>query len=96
MADQASFARDLGYLDKFLVSLKTHAGTLSEPQRSELLGLLDEEAQRWGRIKGILDGQAAPAAASAKAEASNSPAPVAGSVEPASRGWTVGSLMPKG
>lgn len=91
MAEQASFARDLGYLDKFLVSLKTHAGTMSEPQRSELIDLVSEQVERWGRIKGILSGQAAPVEAAGTKDAEPAPAQ-AGS---ATRGWTVGSLMPK-
>ncbi|MBO9539540.1 hypothetical protein J7643_03005 [bacterium] len=94
MAQEASFARDLGYLDKFLTNLKTHAGSLAEPQRGELVKLLDEEVQRWDRIKALLSGVAVAPQETASASApavKTAPA----QAERAGKGWTVGSLMPK-
>jgi len=78
------FSRDLGYLDKFLTSLRAHAEGLAEPQRSELLKLVNAEVATWGRIRDLLAGEA-PASAS-------KPAPAPGMSAP--RGLTVGSLMP--
>ncbi|MNL70512.1 hypothetical protein D3C87_1955260 [compost metagenome] len=67
---------------------------MAEPQRAELLGLLDEEVQRWGRIKGLLSGEAA-----GPRETLSAPAPVVKTApapaERTGKGWTVGSLMPK-
>ncbi|HEY9900367.1 MAG TPA: hypothetical protein V6D00_14425 [Pantanalinema sp.] len=93
MAEQASFARDLGYLDKFLAGLKAHAQGLSEPQRAELLGLLEEEVARWGRIKGILGGGGGSPVAAPSTAGGTAPAPARDLA--AGSGWTVGSLMPR-
>lgn len=77
------FARDFGYLDKFLTNLRTHAETLPEPQRGELAKLVAAEASHWDRIKDLLGGE--PTAAPA-----NPPSSPVGS---APRGLTVGSLL---
>jgi len=82
------FSRDLGYLDKFLTSLRSHAEGLAEPQRSELMTLVSAEVAAWDRIKALLAGQA-------PASESVGPGPVAPTPGPsAPRGLTVGSLMP--
>lgn len=80
------FARDLGYLDKFLKTLATHAESMPEPQRAELLRLVAAEAAHWDRIKALLSGNAASAPAAA-------PVASAALVSAAPRGLTVGSLM---
>ncbi|HEY9857483.1 MAG TPA: hypothetical protein V6D05_17190 [Stenomitos sp.] len=77
------FSRDLGYLDKFLTSLRAHAESLGEPRRSELLRLVNAEVATWGRIRTLLAGQAPADMAT--------PAPATPIVP---RGLTVGSLMP--
>lgn len=75
------FARDLGYLDKFLAALRAHAGGRPEPERAELSQLLAEETERWERIKALLSGEGRrPVAAEPRA--------------PARPGLTIGSLMP--
>ncbi len=96
MAEQdLPFARDLGYLDKFLTGLGAHADSLSEPQRSELKRLVEAEVSQWARIKALLQGEA-PAAQSHSAPgpaASDQKAPDPAPVS--RRGLTVGSLMPR-
>lgn len=52
------FARDLGYLDKFLAALRGHAEGLPEPRRQELLRLLASEDGQWARIKALLGAEA--------------------------------------
>jgi hypothetical protein len=52
----ADFARDLGYLDKFLSAVKAHAGTVGGPAGSRLAQLMDEEQSRWQEIRGLLAG----------------------------------------
>lgn len=69
MAEADPFARDLGYLAKFLESLRAHAGTLDPARGQRLLALLDEEAERWEEIKRILAGEAAVPARSRPPEA---------------------------
>lgn len=93
MAEQASFARDLGYLDKFLAALAAHAEGLSEPDRTELLGLLAEENARWPQIKALLEGKA-PARPQGGAETKPRAPEPAAQQQTAAPGWTVGSLMP--
>lgn len=82
--EELPFSRDLGYLDRFLVSLRGHADTLPEPRRSELLRLVSAERDSWDRITSLLAGQD-----SEPAEASDPSAGV-----PTSSGLTVGSLIP--
>lgn len=79
--DELPFSRDLGYLDRFLVSLRAHADALPEPRRGELLRLVSAERDRWDRIKSLLAGQ--------DSEVAEASAGV-----PASSGLTVGSLIP--
>jgi hypothetical protein len=52
------FARDLGYLKRFLTALEAHADTLADAPASSLRALLAEEGERWGRIEALLDGAA--------------------------------------
>lgn len=101
MAQVDPFARDLGYLAKFLESLRSHAATLEPVAGQRLLSLLDEEAGRWDEIKRILAGQVpgAPAAqAVAQPQASKAPEPEAPPApqpevgRPNATGFTVGSL----
>lgn len=82
--EELPFSRDLGYLDRFLVSLRAHADALPEPRRGELLGLVSAERDRWERIKSLLAGQ--------DSESPEAPQPSAGQL--ASSGLTVGSLIP--
>jgi hypothetical protein len=72
----ADFTRDLGYLDKFLASVRAHAGTLGGPAGSRLAQLMDEEQARWTEIRGLLasGGNPGPAAA-APANPAAPPAP---------------------
>lgn len=98
MAEQdLPFARDFGYLDKFLTNLGTHADGLPEPQRSELKRLVSAEVSQWERIKALLRGEM-PIAPTSKPAAPATSAPVAPAAAPmaeAKRGLTVGSLMPR-
>lgn len=98
--DSAAFARDLGYLDKFLTSLTAHAATLPGEQGARLKQLMAEEGQRWAEIKRLLDGQA-PASNAGPGPAGMAVAPVAavtapaltGPPKPSSMSFTVGSLL---
>jgi hypothetical protein len=64
----ADFARDLGYLDKFLVALRAHAGTLGAGAGARLAALLDEEERRWAEIRALLSGAPTKAPAAPAAE----------------------------
>jgi hypothetical protein len=55
--NDADFARDLGYLDKFLAGLATHAKSLPEPAGSRLAALVAEELVRWREITSLLQGE---------------------------------------
>jgi len=103
MAELDPFARDLGYLAKFLDSLRTHSGNLDPIAGQRLLSLLDEEVARWNEIRALLAGAAPEAGGSAAAAAGQaassagsaaSPGTPAGSRPPA--GLTVGSLLDRG
>lgn len=94
----APFARDLGYLEKFLGALEAHATSLPEPEGARLASLLREERARWEEIGALLGGQAAPGqeADSEAPPASASPArmaPAAPTQELPRPRWTVGSLL---
>lgn len=93
MAQVDPFARDLGYLAKFLESLRTHASTLDPAEGQRLLSLLDEESGRWAEIKQILAGEATSnPGTTAAAEPASAEPPQAGRPRPFSTGFTVGSL----
>lgn len=82
------FARDFGYLDKFLVNVAKHADTLPAERGGRLKQLMAEETTRWEEVKRLLAG-AAPTATTIANVAS--PANVPGPVAPT--GLTVGSLL---
>ena len=99
------FARDFGYLDKFLAGLAKHADTLPPAQGARLKTLMAEEHTRWAEVKRLLAGEAtsapvAPTHAQPPAPAGPSiaaqppqPAPVASSGPAHPVGLTVGSLI---
>lgn len=60
-AMDANFARDFGYLDKFLVNVANHANTLPPERGARLKALMIEETARWAEVKALLEGNAAPA-----------------------------------
>lgn len=93
------FARDFGYLDKFLVNMAKHAETLPPDRGGRLKQIMAEETARWDEVKRLLAGGApaggaptsvptaapsTPAAPAAAPAREGSPAPV---------GLTVGSLL---
>ncbi len=88
------FARDFGYLDKFLVNVAKHAETLPPDRGGRLKQLLAEEATRWDEVKRLLAG-GAPGAASPASAPSAAAAPVkeGRAVPVAPTGLTVGSLL---
>lgn len=94
------FARDFGYLDKFLVSVAKHAETLPPERGGRLKQLMAEETARWEEVKRLLAGSAPTAATPANATATASPAPIL-AARPAEgpqglaapSGLTVGSLL---
>jgi hypothetical protein len=95
------FARDFGYLDKFLAGLAKHAETLPPDRGSRLKALMAEEVTRWDEVKRLLAG-GAPAATPASVAPPPAPAPgVAAPSAPAPgpaaamapQGLTVGSLL---
>lgn len=100
------FARDLGYLAKFLQDLRAHAATLGAPAGPRLMALLDSEDAAWAEIRALLEGQPAGDASVPNAEAParaavsehGAPKPVAPplmtSGEATMRRLTVGSLLP--
>lgn len=53
---QGTFARDFGYLDKFLTGLAQHATTIPGERGARLVRLMSEEATRWQEIKQLLSG----------------------------------------
>jgi hypothetical protein len=98
----ADFARDLGYLDKFLASLLAHADSLTPTEGARLRALVDEEVRRWAEIRALLDAGVKGAGASTEAR------PAAAPTEPAEKkevrpmvrasravALTVGSLVGK-
>lgn len=101
----AAFARDLGYLDKFFVSLTAHADTLPAAQGDRLKALIADEVVRWKEIRQLIGGQGnAPAPAPAKPMAAPmpqrpAPAPMPMAIAPAAEkpavkpALTVGSLL---
>jgi hypothetical protein len=54
VATESSFARDLGYLDKFFVNISTYANQLPAADQARLKQLMTEETQRWAEIRGLL------------------------------------------
>ena len=95
------FARDLGYLSKFLQGLRTHAASLEAPASARLAALLDDQERAWAEIRSLIAaGTAEPGAAPVEAprpapEAPLKPAApsVATTGEATGRRFTVGSLI---
>lgn len=88
------FARDLGYLDKFLSGLTQHAATLPPAQGTRLKELMSEEATRWAEIKRLLAGEVPASHAHQQPTPPSAMAPVVKTPEPTrSAGLTVGSLL---
>lgn len=97
MANEASHARDLGYLERFIQKLETQARELSDGPRQQALRLLEEQRSQWAAIMALLSGESAGGEPEAPA-ASPSPAPATApgptvSRSPAQGGLTVGSLI---
>jgi hypothetical protein len=96
----APFERDFGYLLPFLDKVAAAASGLKDAAaREELSRLVAEEKVRWQRIRELLGGAGARAAASAPAPALNGAPPLARASAdnihheaPAAAGLTVGSL----
>jgi hypothetical protein len=91
------FARDLGYLKRFLTALEAHADTLPAEASMSLRTLLAEEVGRWGQIEALLDGggetvRSAPAADSPKAQPAAQEPPEQAPTRQRPR-FTVGSLL---
>jgi hypothetical protein len=88
------FARDFGYLEKFLTGLTEHASNASGARGERLRALLVGEAARFEEIRALLSG-AEPALDSNPAEPSpegvQPPAAIADRA--ANGGFTVGSLL---
>lgn len=55
MPESDRFGRDLGYLDRFLEKLESHAGTLPAASGQRLRALIEEERRRWSEIRQLLD-----------------------------------------
>lgn len=56
-----AFEKDLGYLDKFFDNIEEHAASLDDTSGARLVSLIGEERVRWGEIRSLLAGGAAPA-----------------------------------
>lgn len=88
------FARDFGYLDKFLANMAKHADTLPPDRGGRLKQLMAEETARWEEVKRLLAGGApATAAVSASAEPAASDAAPTKAAPVAPIGLTIGSLL---
>lgn len=92
------FARDLGYLAKFLQALQMHADSLEAPAGDRLKSLLGEQEAAWAEIRALLAGDPRAAAGAADAPAAAAPEttllPVpAAPPAAAMRRLTVGSLL---
>lgn len=85
--NDADFARDLGYLDKFFDKLDAAAKELGDARGSRLSTLVEEERARWAEIKSILAGAAAATAPSS----SSQPAAATADVHAAPVGSTKGA-----
>ena len=53
-----TFAKDLGYLDKFFDKIEAHAGSLSDDAGARLRMLMSEERDRWSEIRALCAGDA--------------------------------------
>lgn len=99
MAANSAYAKDLGYLDKFIARLEADAASLPADRRGQALRLLADQRDQWRQIMALLAGESigtdAPAAAPppappvVRATAPAAPAP------PYRPGLTVGSLIGK-
>lgn len=96
-----SFARDLGYLDKFFDKIEAHAASVGGASGARLKELMGEERARWREIRGLLGG-GAPAARGPSAAAPPASSLSTGPADPAAspsatgratRRLTVGSLI---
>lgn len=101
----ARFARDFGYLDKFLKGIQEFASTQTGERGERLQALLAGEPERWGEVRALLEGKAVSASSSQSSEApkpasqpagesyaSSDPAPTAAS-KPAGAEATVGRSL---
>ncbi len=96
----APFAKDFGYLDRFLAGVTEYAATADGGRGERLRRLLDGEIERWREIGALLRGEASipPPAPAAPAEAGSAPTAAendaARAAAPSSGpfGLTVGSL----
>lgn len=102
MAANPAYAKDLGYLDKFIARLEADAASLPADRREQALSLLAAERTQWSRIMALLAGEPvqadAPSAPPPQAPpVVRSPAPTAPAAPPQSPrpGLTVGSLIGK-
>lgn len=81
-AGGAPFAKDLGYLDRFLVGVTNYAASAEGERGESLRRLLDGEIERWNEIGALLRGETpTPSAPPPRAEGPSS-----------AFGLTVGSL----
>lgn len=97
MAANSAYAKDLGYLDKFIARLEADAASLPADRREQALKLLAAERTQWSRIMALLAGEPVQAEAVAPPPAPpvvRSPAPAA-QPQPSRSGLTVGSLIGK-
>lgn len=63
-AQAAPFARDFGYLDKFLLAVNEHASSVEGPRGARLRELLAGEVERFSEVRRLLAGGEPDAAAS--------------------------------
>ncbi|MBZ4417222.1 hypothetical protein [Myxococcus sp. RHSTA-1-4] len=99
-ADAGAFERDFGYLLPFLDKVAAAASGLQDAAaREELTRLMAEEKVRWQRIRELLGGAGARAAAPAPAQPTDGAPSLARAsadnihrVAPTAAGLTVGSL----
>lgn len=59
----ARFARDFGYLDKFLKGIQEFAATQGGERGERLQALLVGEPERWSEVRALLEGKAVSASA---------------------------------
>lgn len=58
----ARFARDFGYLEKFLQAITAHAANAPGPAGERLRELLEGEGERWSEVRAVLEGRGPTAA----------------------------------
>ena len=100
MPTEHPFAKDFGYLGKFLANVKSFAeGLDSADTRQQLLTLLEGEPERWKAIDRLLSGSAptadrADSTAPKHAETSAAPDEIISTDPPLDQppGWTIGPM----